>query len=125
MNRKEQLRQAVKDYHEKHPEVFKLFDQFTRDRIKLGFKNYGAMAIFQRIRWELDKPEYQNHDFKINNNYSAFYARAWMKLNPEHDGFFRTRRQISVDEPALGLPELKPAHFEHGNWLEDYDRAGA
>ena len=29
--------------------------------------------------------------FKINDHHTAYYSRLWMRLNPEHKGFFRTR----------------------------------
>jgi hypothetical protein len=30
--------------------------------------------------------------YKINDHYSAYYARLFMRDYPEYDGFFRTRR---------------------------------
>jgi hypothetical protein len=55
---------------------------------------------------------YDDGSFKLNNNYHAFYARSFMEIYPEHDGFFRTRRQISEEQPPVGMPELTPEYFD-------------
>jgi hypothetical protein len=36
-----------------------------------------------------------------------------MEHNPEHAGFFRTRRRASALQDALGLYELTPEDFEY------------
>ena len=111
--RHDELKDAVTAFHKAHPQVWILFDRFTRDRIKRGFKHYSAKAIFERVRWETDQAITADEDFKLNNNFPAFYARRWMKMNPEHDGFFRTRKQISKQAEAANLPELTPGYFDH------------
>ena len=107
--RYDELRAEVKKFSAAHPEVWRLFSKFTFDRIGLGFKNYSANAIFERIRWETDQA--QGTEFKLNNNYRPFYARAFMTQYPEHDGFFRTRKQISKAAPAVRRPPLGPKFF--------------
>jgi len=43
-------RQDFENYHNKNPEVYKLFCYFTDKVIKAGFKNFSAEAIFNQIR---------------------------------------------------------------------------
>ena len=114
MSRHDEMREQVIAFHKANPKVMELFSKFTFELIDRGFKNYSAQhGVFARIRWETDQADTNGGStFKVNNNYSAFYARAWMKMNPEHDGFFRTRKQTSEDEPATGLDPLKPDHFD-------------
>lgn len=89
-----------------------MFCQFTLDRIRRGFKNYSADAIFHRIRWEMQKPDYEvGKEFKLNDHYTAFYARAFMKSFPEHYGFFRTRTQVSRYGAPCNLPDLGPEAY--------------
>ena len=107
-NRKEEMRQQVMSYHKKHPEVWELFVRFTFEKINRGFNNYSAKAVFERIRWENDAGADGLAHFKIGNNYPAFYARAFMKMYPEHDGFFRTRKQTSEDKEPTNKPEIRP-----------------
>jgi len=114
MNRHEEMRQQVMAFHKENPEVMELFSKFTFELIERGFKHYSAQhGVFARIRWETDKADSKGGStFKVNNNYSAFYARAWMKMHPEHDGFFRTRKQTSESEPATNKAPLTPDYFD-------------
>jgi hypothetical protein len=96
--RRQQLLEQFKRFNKEHPEVWKLFVRFTKDRIAQGFEHYSSDAICHRVRWETDQPTYdKDKEFKLNNNFTAFYARRFHRRYPEHDGFFRTRRQISKD----------------------------
>ncbi len=110
-DRFEEMRQEVISFNKKHPDVWRLFCKFTFDLTHRGYKNYSVNAIFERIRWEKDAGGDGVTSFKLNNNYRAFYARAFMRKYPEHDGFFRTREQISKELPPVNLPELMPSHF--------------
>lgn len=112
--RYEEMQEQVTRFHKQHPEVWDLFVRFTFEMIDRGFKNYSAQhGIFARIRWEIDAGGNGASEFKINNNYSAFYARRFMKAYPEHDGFFRTRIQSSKDENATNLAELAPRDYDY------------
>ena len=108
----EEMRDQVSRFHHAHPEVFDLFVRFTMDRIHKGFKHYSVNAIFERIRWECDSIGGNDQaTFKLNNNYRAFYARRFMRMYPEHEGFFRTRKQTSVYGDATGMSELSPRDY--------------
>lgn len=112
MNRQEEMRQQVTDFHRRHPEVWEMFVKFTFEMIKRGYKNYSVNAIFERIRWEKDSVGGDGvTSFKLNNNYRAFYSRRFMRAYPEHEGFFRTRQQTSEDQFATHRPELTPQHY--------------
>lgn len=111
--RYDEMKRDFFKFHKEHPEVWRLFRRFTFDRISLGFKHYSSYAIFERIRWETDQvPTEGKDEFKMNNNFRPFYARAFMKKYPEHEGFFRVRHQKSKDEPPVRRPALKPSDFD-------------
>lgn len=113
-SRYEEMREQWIAYHEKHPEVWRLFQKFTFDRIKKGFEHYGGDAIMSRIRWETDQAVVDpSKRFKINNNHKPFYSRAFEAKYPEHRGFFRHRIQISQYEAATELPETTPERYDH------------
>lgn len=108
---KEMLGQA-REFHKKHPKVWHLFCGFTLELIQRGFRHYGAKSIMERIRWHTDTPDDEGRStFKINNNYTAFYSRGFMEKYKEHDGFFRTREQVSRVEPATNKTELTPEDY--------------
>lgn len=95
-----------------HPTVWELFVRFTHERIRRGFRHYSVNAIFERIRWETDQADVEGKStFKLNNNYRPFYARRFMRMYPQYDGFFRTRAQTSHYDPATDRPELGPSDF--------------
>jgi hypothetical protein len=111
--RNDELKEAVTRFHKEHPEVWDLFCRFTFMKINAGFKHYSARGIFHRIRWETDLPAYdKGNEFKLNDHHSPFYARRFMATYPEHEGFFRTREQISMQVSAVNMPELTPSYFE-------------
>lgn len=74
-----------------HPEIWKQFREITLNLIRLGKKHYGAKAIFEIIRYHRFI-EYGVGEFKVNNNFTAYYARKFMRVFPEHNGFFETRK---------------------------------
>ena len=111
-SRKDEMREQCVKFHRANPIVWQYFVRFTKMMIAKGFKNYSVNAVFERIRWEIDAGGDGVSAFKLNNNYRAFYARAFMKQYPEHDGFFRTRIQTTEEKPATDLPELTPEYFD-------------
>lgn len=84
-----QFRQWLQD----NPHVWTLFVEFTRRAISAGHKHYSADAICHRIRWHVDIETRDSTGFKINNNYTAYLARRYERLYPQHAGFFRLREQ--------------------------------
>ncbi len=110
--RSEEVREQAEAFHKQHPEVWDSFADFTFMLIRRGFQNYSVKAVFERVRWEKDMGGDGKTQFKINNNYAPYYARRFMRMYPEHDGFFRTRKLTSEEKPATNLPELSPAYFE-------------
>lgn len=111
MTRLEEVREQAQAFHTAHPEVWTLFEKYTKQIISAGFKNYSGKSVFERIRWHMDTGGDGLNQFKINNNYCPFYTRRFMKMFPEHDGFFRTRKQTTEDKPATNLPELSPTYY--------------
>lgn len=74
-----------------NPQVWTLFVRFTYERIGQGFRHYSARAVIHRIRWETATPLDDGTAFKVNNNWSPFYARKFHDQYPAHAGFFRNR----------------------------------
>lgn len=84
------------DYHKGNPQVYEMFKKFTQQVLDKGRDRISAKFIFERMRWEslivADDPE----EFKINNNYTSFYARMFEHEFPEHEGLF-AKRKAAVD----------------------------
>lgn len=78
-------------WHKKNPHVYELFKKFTLIAIDRGHKQMSAWLIVNRIRWETSV-ETSGNDFKISNDFIAYYARLFMHDYPQYEGFFRTKR---------------------------------
>ncbi len=93
----EERRVLCERFHNEHPDVWALFVRFTLELIETERSYGGAKAVWERIRWETTVNPNYGADFKLNNNYHPFYARWFMAVYPQHDGFFRTRRMTTQD----------------------------
>lgn len=73
-----------------NPHVYRMFEKFTFQVIDRGRKRFSSSQVLGRMRWyamfETDEPE-----FKINQNYCTYLGRKFMRLHPEHEGFYRLR----------------------------------
>jgi hypothetical protein len=119
--REEEMNEVSEQWSKKHPQVTKLFIQFTNEIIDRGFKHYSSKAIFERIRWETDQADVDgNSTFKLSNNHTAWFARKFMERFPEHEGFFRTHYRPSSDKLATGKEELGPNDFQYTTWKTNW-----
>jgi len=78
-------------YHEHNPNVYKAFKEKTLETISKGFQHYGAKGIFELIRWYTGISAHGDC-FKVNNSYTAFYARLFEEEFPQYKNFFRNRK---------------------------------
>jgi hypothetical protein len=78
------------EWHKQNPHVYELFEKFTLDAISKGHERLSAWLIVNRIRWET-AVETRGDDFKISNDFIAYYARLFMHNHPRYEGFFKTK----------------------------------
>ena len=83
-------------FHAANPQVYAMFRRFTLQTIDAGRSHYSARAIFHRMRWHTGV-ETKGDEWKLNNNYSRYYARLFMREHPQHDAFFETRERGDPD----------------------------
>lgn len=88
---------AFRQYHRDNPKVWPWFERFALEAAKRG-KQRGAKAIMERVRWEAEIE--QGGEFKANNNYTAYYARVFVKKYPQYNGFFEFREVHGIKEAA-------------------------
>lgn len=99
--RADQILREFRKFHEANPRVWELFKKFSIEASNSGRSHYSAKAIFERIRWHIEI-ETKGSDLKLNNNYTAYYARLFHLDQPELDGFFRVRKLVSQEKIADG-----------------------
>ena len=78
-------------FHIKHPQVYLLFEKFAIQLIGSGKTKLGSKMIMERIRWEISTGAKDDDGFKINNNYTAYYSREFIKNHPEYTDHFEFR----------------------------------
>lgn len=74
-------------WHNENPVVWELFQYYAHQAISAGKGVYSQWAIINRIRWNREV-ETSGDEFKISNDYIAFYARYFIHVFPQHKDFF-------------------------------------
>lgn len=92
------IKEKFLEFHRANPEVYELFERFTFEAINSGMKRVGAKFVFERIRWEIYVSTSGagycvplKRDLKLNNNFTAWYARAFKAKNRAHKDVFECR----------------------------------
>lgn len=81
------------EWHKANPMVWKYFERFSMEAVGKGRRKISHWLIINRIRWEVNIVT-TGEDFKISNDYIAFYARLWKARHPAHKDLFNIKRMI-------------------------------
>ena len=81
------------EWHKENPQVWQYFEKFALEAVGLGRKKVSHWLIINRIRWEVTIVT-TGSDFKISNDYIAFYARHWRETYPMHKDLFNIKRMV-------------------------------
>ena len=94
-------------FHRDNPRVYAVLVRLAREWVRTtGRRKVGISALFERTRWEI-AIETKSPDFKLNNNFRAFYARLLMAEHEDLDDIFDLRRS------------------EADQWINDHLRAAS
>lgn len=94
-------REAFEKFDAKHPEVYEGLVSLARRWVRGGKGGrWSIWAAFAVLRWERRMAGLPDADelYKLNNNYTGYYARKVMDENPDLAGLFELRRM--KDEAA-------------------------
>lgn len=80
-------------WHNENPQIWSYFSMFTAEVISSGKKRISHWLIINRIRWETSVVT-KGNDFKISNDFIAFYARLWNEKYPEYNYIFHTKKMV-------------------------------
>jgi hypothetical protein len=87
-------KQRFERFNEVNPKVLQTLEWMAGEVWERGRRRIGIKTLIENLRWnfwlETDDP---NSDFKINNDYTSFYARLIIELHPEWEGLFEMRTQ--------------------------------
>lgn len=79
-------------------EIWREFESLALEAINRGVNKWGAKSIAEIVRWNLRLKGY--HDYKLNNNYPAYLARAFSIKHPHLSYFFEYRKAKGLKNAA-------------------------
>lgn len=78
-------------YHEANPDVYRQLRELALQMRRGGVNKYGMKGLFEVLRWHHAMQTSDPEGFKLNNNFTSFYARLLMDREPALAGFFELR----------------------------------
>ena len=80
-------------FHQANPHVYEMLRRLSLDAARHG-RRLGIGMLFEVLRWQNAMTTTDEaSEFKLNNNYRAFYARLLMEREPDLQDYFETRTQ--------------------------------
>lgn len=89
------------EWHKANPAIWRYFEQFAIEALDRRKRRLSHWLIINRIRWEVYVVT-TGGDFKISNDFIAFYARLWRHLHPEHKDLFNIKHMRGEPEGSFG-----------------------
>jgi len=77
-------------FHRDNPWIYKELRKMAMELHAAGHERYGMKGLFEVLRWKQARKT-AGSEFKLNNNYTALYARLLMHREPSLKEFFATR----------------------------------
>ena len=86
------------EWLEKNLDLFAAFCRLALQARRTGKATWSSAMIVGQMRWESAMREAHQDQVKINENSKSGMARLAMKLYPELEGFFKTRKPPAHDQ---------------------------
>lgn len=83
-------------FHQDNPQVYKWFKHYAVILWNRGYRRYSSDGILHIIRYRVAIRKDPREQFKINNNYSALYARMLINDDVRFNDFFELRSRKSL-----------------------------
>lgn len=91
------MTEAFAAFHAANPRVYTELVRLAHEWCwHTGRNKLGIKTLYERTRWEIAIAT-SDPDFKLNNNYTAFYARLIMHQEPDLAGLFTLRTSEADD----------------------------
>lgn len=98
------IAQRFEEFHRDNPRVYETLVRLAREWTqRTGRHKLGIATLFERTRWEIALAT-NDPDYKLNNNYRAYYARLIMHRETDLADLFDLRCS------------------EADEWIKDYAR---
>ena len=80
---------TFKEYFNQNPSIYEEYKKVAFSLINRGYKRLSSKFIFEIVRYNTNI--YGNDGYKINNIYTADYARQFERDFPAYTGYFSKR----------------------------------
>lgn len=88
-------------FHSFNPHVYAVMADLSRQWLATGKTRLGVKALFEGARWELGlRTVTADGEYKLSNDFTAYYARLLMFLEADLAGLFDLRAS-AADEWVL------------------------
>lgn len=82
---------AFDRFHAENPHVYEVLVRLAREWVaRFGSHKLGIATLYERARWEISLAT-NTPDYRLNNNFRAYYARLIMLSEPDLAGLFDLR----------------------------------
>lgn len=82
------------DFHKRKPEVYQAFKDVILKVRSRGRERWGAKAAMEIVRYKLNIEK--DGEYKIQNSFTALYARVLLYKHPELEGFIVTKQAKGI-----------------------------
>ncbi len=97
------IEQAFKEFNQANPKIYELFKEQVLRAQKAGKKKVSSKAIINYIRWEMHIKTTSEDGYKINDAFTAMYARKYVHDYPHNKSLFEFRKRKSIDLTVSGI----------------------
>lgn len=96
-----EIEAAFDRFHAEHPEVYAELVRIARRLREQGWERFGIKTVWEVCRYRSMVGNVAGKGPKLNNNFTAYYARKIMDQEPDLADVFKTRR---LAEPSHLVP---------------------
>lgn len=91
------IAEKFQEFHSDNPAVYTVLVRLAREWVsRTGRHRLGIKSLCERARWDIAIST-SDPDYKINNYFTAYYARLIMAQEPDLVGLFELRRSEADD----------------------------
>jgi len=89
----DRIAREFEQFHAQHPWVYRRLKDLALAIRQTGRDHYGMKALFEVLRFEHALETNKTDGLKLNNNYTALYARKLGQEVPQLEHFFHYRER--------------------------------
>jgi hypothetical protein len=103
---RQSMTEKFEAFHRDNPDFYDhLVTLARRYLLRTGSERVGVQRLIEIARWDLEISTHGSMEYKVNNDFGAFYARLIAHQEPDLVDAFTVRKAREADEWARHLGE--------------------